>query len=455
MIKIVSIAMKSDKNLAAVSAILAVLTLSIMVSCWATKHAISGGERLPGNVRSGILLVANLPSHIKSLFEVFGPASKPKGVENSYLNYSVVANSSNTIDGCILISSITSAGLNRLSLLNISNRVETDLITISNDLYKNPDANSYTDSLICSESRRQPAFSSYNRVWNPVLAKDGSLIYCIPWNDLISINPKSGKINWRIRGAFHHSIEFDHEGKLWVCGAIDPGCVSDLGTPNIKGSYEFEDQALVQVSTDGVILKVISVADLLSDNGLEHLMYGVSSPKTNLDPIHLNQITPVLKDSGSLRKGQLIISLRNLSTVILLDPVRKFINWYQTGPWMNQHCSIHVGPSTISVLDNHSIMHVGYWLKPNWFTKIISCNIDDGKIEEVSLFEDAPTKLRIPIEGRALNIGFNRWLIEDSWNGTILLFENKKLILKWLNLYPDGTVGRISWCRYIPPTEIN
>ena len=195
---------------------------------------------------------------------------------------------------------------------------------------------------------------------------------------------------------------------------------------------------------------MISVADLLVNNGLEHLLYGVSNPKSNLDPIHLNQIAPVLQDSGSLLKGQLILSLRNLSTILVIDPTRGFVVWHKTGPWMNQHCAMHVGPSTISILDNHSFVQGDYWSKPKWHTKIITCNIDSGEIQEVPLFDDTSKNLKIPIEGRALKIGLNRWLVEDSFNGAILIFDDKKLILKWLNLYPDGRVGRISWCRYLP-----
>jgi hypothetical protein len=35
-----------------------------------------------------------------------------------------------------------------------------------------------------------------------------------------------------------------------------------------------------------------------------------------------------------------------------------------------------------------------------------------------------------------------------------MIFSNQKLVFKWTNLYPDGTVGFTSWCRYIDPEAV-
>jgi len=211
----------------------------------------------------------------------------------------------------------------------------------------------------------------------------------------------------------------------------------------------FEDQTLVKVSPSGKILQVVSVADLILNSGLEYLLYGSANPNVNFDPIHLNQITPILSDSGVFKKGQILVSLRNISTILLVDPDSESVAWHGSGNWMNQHCVMPVGPSTFSVLDNHSFASGEYWLNSTWRTRIVTHNIETGKSSEIRFNGESPRDFHIPIEGRALPANSNHWMIEDCLNGTIMIFGNRKLVFKWSNLYPDGTVGITSWCRYM------
>jgi len=131
----------------------------------------------------------------------------------------------------------------------------------------NNEPSRYIDHLIASESRRQSSFSSRYRVWHPYLSKDGALTFTIPWNDLISVEVKTGQEKWRVRGAFHHSIEPDANGNLWVCGAVEPQSISKGKSKSQHSNTVFHDQALVRVSSSGQILQLISIADLILNSG--------------------------------------------------------------------------------------------------------------------------------------------------------------------------------------------
>lgn len=120
-------------------------------------------------------------------------------------------------------------------------------------------------------------------------------------------------------------------------------------------------------------------------SGLEYLLFGVSNPVCNFDPIHLNQIYPIVNDNGFFKKGLILISLRNLSTIILLDPDTGKVLFHQTGPWMNQHCVVQTKRSSIAVLDNHSLASGEYWLDPNWKTRILEHDLDLKTFNEVNL----------------------------------------------------------------------
>jgi hypothetical protein len=417
----------------------------VIVSSWATRHAIGGGHRFSAGVRKSILALAEFPTQTKSLVGILNNYLPPNGVSNIYSNYLEVARGSNSISGLLLVSYISSSGENVVSLINLSNRLNQNINLPAN----NGGVIRYSDSLIGSEPRRQGSFSSRHRVWNPYLSKDGTLTYLIPWNDLISVDLKTGKEKWRVRGSFHHSIEPDANGNLWVSGAIQPESISNPKSKTRHCNKVFEDQALVKVSPSGKVLQVVSVADLILNSGLEFLLYGSANPNVNFDPIHLNQITPILCDSGVFKKGQILVSLRNISTILLIDPTLESVVWHGSGNWMNQHCVMPVGPSTFSVLDNHSFASGEYWLNPVWRTQIVTHNIETGKASEIQINEESPRDFHIPIEGRALPVSSNYWMIEDCLNGAIMIFGNQNLVFKWSNLYPDGTVGITSWCRYM------
>lgn len=422
----------------------------VIVSAWATRHAIGGGQRFSDGFRGFILALAGFPTQAKSVIGLVNNNFPPKGAQDLYFDHVPSSGGTSRISGFILVSCIAGNGENELRLIDLSTGLDRKL-QFDN---KFPNNVQYSDSLIGSESRRQSALSSRKRVWHPYLNKNGSVVYNIPWNDLISFNLKTRTEEWRIRGAFHHSIEPDSNGDFWVCGAASPGAIIKPDQKSKHANNVFEDQILVHVSKKGKILKALSVADLLITAGLEYLLYGVSNPSVNFDPIHLNQITPITNDMGVFRKGQVLVSLRNISTILLVDPTVDQIVWHRCGPWMNQHCVIPIGESTFSVLDNHSFASGEYWLLNEWKTKVVKHNVESGKSVEVNFNSKTPIDFRIPIEGRAVLVSPETWMIEDCLHGTVMVFKNGELAFKWTNRYTDGTVGITSWCRYLTQIEI-
>jgi hypothetical protein len=438
-------------KLVSMGSLITLCSLSLMVvSSWATRQAINGNQRFSGGTGNFILTLAESPTRAKLLFNLLNNYSSPKGVSNIYRGYLEPHFFSNSLSGFVLVSSVSSNGTSDLSLIKLSNQSRRKI-----QLPKNSGrSHIYSDYLTGSEPKRQSSFLSRQRVWHPYLSKDGILTYIIPWNDLVSVDLRTGQEKWRIRGAFHHSIELDANGDLWVCGAVQPQSISKPESKTRHSNKIFEDQVLVKVSPSGKILLLVSVADLILNSGLEYLMYGSSNPNVNFDPIHLNQITPIVSDSGLFKKGQVLISLRNMSTIMLIEPDSQSVVWYRSGNWMNQHCVFPIGPSTFSLLDNHSFASGEYWLNSTWRSRIVKYNIETGESSEVQVNDQSHGGFYIPIEGRVQSVGFNHWMIEDCLNGTIMIFGNQKLLFKWSNLYYDGTVGITSWCRYMSSESI-
>ena len=136
---------------------------------------------------------------------------------------------------------------------------------------------------------------------------------------------------------FHHTIERDDNGMFWVPTHQEPVTIKAF---NPK---KFHDDSISMVTPDGKLLMNRSVAQILIDNGLEHLV--VWGDGAYDDPIHLNDIEPVRKDGPYWRKGDLFLSLRSPSTVMLYRPPTNKVIWRKDGPWSRQH--------DVDILDDH------------------------------------------------------------------------------------------------------
>ena len=423
----------------------------VIVSSWATKYSLISGRRFSNELSQTILYIANLPNKVNDLTKFLSNRFPPSGENNPYQKLFPVSSSNTNVAGYILIPYVHSNGSSRVILLNTSNQTSKEIFLF--DINKQPA--DYADTLVQSLGFRHSPYSSRHRVTHPYLNKDGRLYYIIPWNDLVCFNTILNKEEWRVKGAFHHSVEVDSEGNIWACGATAPGSLRQNNKKLLK-SQNFEDQAIVKISNQGKIIDSISIADLLIDGGMEYLLFGCSNPKFVFDPIHLNHVNPVNGDYGKIKKGTVLVSLRNLSTVLLIDPNSRKIEWSQTGPWMNQHCVNPIGNNSISVLDNHAFIFGvdQYWLDPSWQTQVVTQNIEKNETKTVEL-NFKRDSIQIPIEGRSIQISPESWIIEDSVHGTIFLFHNQKIILKWSNVYPNGKVGYTSWCRFMRTEEIS
>jgi Arylsulfotransferase (ASST) len=427
-----------------------VILLSIFtLGAWSTKHSLFGGTKIPHQAKQIVIGFADLPVKFKLIYQTFLCFLPPKGSPDHYSDYRPNRLSGSALSGFILVPLINEEGVNQFRLINLANCSERTIYE-SNEMW--PKSHEYSDILYNFDSTRVPPFSHRGRTISGHLSKTGILVYALNGNDLIAVDIRSQKPIWRIKGTFHHSIEMDHEGNYWACGAsMGKRSTKELGF--LHSNSTFIDQHLVQVSPAGRILQNISLADLLMESGLEFLLYGISNPDLNHDPLHLNQITPVLEDSGVFRKGQLLVSARNMSAIFLVDLETKKILWHKIGPWMNQHSVKVYSNSTFSLLDNHSFASGNFWLASKWASRIVTHNLQSGETTVIPFNIKQPRKMRLAVEGRVIPINGNTWLFEDCHQGTIMIFKDGDLAFKWSNSYKNGKNGITSWCQYIPEND--
>ena len=285
---------------------------------------------------------------------------------------------------------------------------------------------------------------------HPILLKDGNLIFQNN-SPLIKIDSCSNLIFKITHDNFHHSIEGDIEGNIWVPSHMYPQFlpVEKVGR-NIWQKQGYYDDAIVQLSPDGEILFEKSVSQIFIDNGLEYLLFGIGVQDVFLkNPIHLNDIQPVNFDGDFWKKGDVFLSLRHQSMVLLYRPLTNKIIWKGTGPFFHQHDVDILNNHKISIFNNNSKNFVG--------GDVVDGNneviIYDFKTNEYSTYlKKSLTKfdVRTITEGRSQIIKNGDLFVEESNYGRTLYF-NSDGSLRWthVNRAKDGKIYAVSWSRIL------
>ena len=286
-------------------------------------------------------------------------------------------------------------------------------------------------------------------VRHPLITKDGDLVF--GWNSPFrKIDACSNLIFQNQHDMFHHSIEKDIEGNIWAPSYMYPQSlpIEKIGRKDIRSDGGYSDDAIVKLSPDGEILYEKSVSQILIDNGLEYLLFSTGdSDKSTLDPIHLNDIQPVDFDGEFWNKGDVFLSLRHQSMVLLYRPSTNKIIWKGTGPFFHQHDVDILNDHTISIFNNNS-------------KKLVDGDVMDGhneiiiydfKKNEYSYYlKDNLIKndVRTKTEGRSQILPNGDLFVEETNYGRTLYF-NSDGSLRWTNVNraANGKVYNVGWSR--------
>ncbi|WP_158307445.1 arylsulfotransferase family protein [Methylomonas methanica] len=239
---------------------------------------------------------------------------------------------------------------------------------------------------------------------------------------------------------YHHSMETNHDGNIWVPKRIEPKTV-DIGGPR------FRDDGIALISPDGKVLFEKSVIQLLDENGLGYLIYGKG--KGNEDPVHLNDIQPALNDGNFWKKGDIFLSLRNQSMIVLYRPSNNKVLWYKQGPWMHQHDVDILNNYQISVFNNNAALaEKNRWAVRGTNNVLVYDFITDSIHSPwQSAFEKL--KLRTEIQGRDEIVGRELFVEETEYGRLVQFSPDGTVSWQFVNRANDGHIYLLNWSRLI------
>lgn len=195
------------------------------------------------------------------------------------------------------------------------------------------------------------------------LLTDGSLIVAL-YNDRafpegagLAKFDRDGHLVWRSKHKhIHHWFTVGPDGTIYAPGHSILDTPAPIGATRHRITcqrVEAETDHIAVIDSNGVERERIDVMDLLVANGYAGL---VRLTRDECDPFHLNSVQYIDARAASslegIDPGDLLISLRNINTVLIFSPQSRAIKWIQTGRTLEQHSPRFLPDGSLVVFDN-------------------------------------------------------------------------------------------------------
>lgn len=305
-----------------------------------------------------------------------------------------------------------------------------------------PDA----DALL-SDAKRTSSIADYTgwtraawRAIHPYLTPEGDLIVKDHQSPLMQLDICGGRTWMNDSTMFHHSTESDGAGGFWVPALIEPQSVE-------KVPATFYEDALTHVGADGNIIWQRSLTQILLDHGMEYALF--TAGDYNKDPTHLNDIQPVLADGPYWKQGDLFLSLRHLSMVMLYRPSTDKIVWMKQGPWLAQHDVDIIDATHIGIFDNASYDR-GQGARVKGANRVVIYDFATGTMTDPYAKALEATGAKTLFEGLFTILPDGSAMIEEENSGRLMVVRADGTIpAQFINTGSDGASYRLGWSRWI------
>ncbi len=296
-----------------------------------------------------------------------------------------------------------------------------------------------------------------------VMYPNGDAIFNVGGLGLVRMD-RCNHVVWWLDYETHHSLMQDDDGNIWAGGRKrDPHREVSDEFPGLKPPY-IEDTVVKISADDGKLLQEISLLDAIHKSSQEAILYPNGDDLGQLaldDPLHLNHVealSAALAPAFSMfAAGDLLVSLRVPSTIVVMDPKTEVIKWSARGPWFGQHDPHFLPNGRISIYDNRDLYNHMAKARgvPDRASRILSLDPKTGQVETVfegtldhPFFTDAIGKHQYQPNGNLL--------ITESWGGRVFeVTPAGKKVWEFVNRYDENRVALIEWAMRYPASYAN
>lgn len=274
---------------------------------------------------------------------------------------------------------------------------------------------------------------------HPLILEDGSLISDSDYSPIFKIDICSNLIWINQESIFHHSKMLDHEKNIWVPARMFP--YSKLVKGTYKNFGEFEDDAIAKIDSNGNIMLIKSVSEILLENKIigDRIFFNKFS-----DPIHLNDIEPALNSTNYWEKGDIFLSIRHQSSILHYRPSTNEVINYIQGPFFMQHDVDIISDKEISIFNNNNSPYEGK------NSEILIYNFETRKFKKKFNDNLKSEGFKTFAQGLSEILDDGSMLVEEQEKGRLMFFNNKgEKEWEYVNKDQNNDVHFISWARII------
>ncbi|MBN1952979.1 MAG: hypothetical protein JW801_17375 [Bacteroidales bacterium] len=323
------------------------------------------------------------------------------------------------------------------------NRLEEDFIVLTT--YTNEEdnrtvalVNLKNDEELYTWNIENP-YEEHDRIMNPLLFPDKSLIYSFEGKELVKIDAK-GKVLWKQDSIWtHHSKNIDADGNIWICSFAPTWAATAMYKLNGIPVY-YNDNYITKLDPEtGRILYHKSVTEILTENGLIQNL--LKSPNY-LDPIHLNDVEPAMKNTKYYKKGDVFLSSRCASFFLQFRPSTDKVIRMIEGPFANQHDVDFLDDNSLVFFNNNyytiwsfesmktPMSPTGVAIAGDLYSNIGHYDFETGEISFIGDSVFRANQILTQTEGLVQFVDPSTYLVEEQNTGLIWVIRDDEVIYK-------------------------
>lgn len=256
---------------------------------------------------------------------------------------------------------------------------------------------------------------------------------------------KNSKLLW-FNDEFDYHHTFDYDDVSNIIYAI--GC--DKKTPEYQEIYHYDgycnDSIVLIDSETGKTIKSFSITNLFINQNLHNYLFIGRKDIPAEDPLHINDVQIVQKNSPFFKNGDVFLSLGHLNMVILVDKDFKNIKWKYSDGLFHQHDIDIINENQIAIFNNNRV----YTNKDQVFKHNEIVIYDFQKNNLSSPYQEIMKSLNIETISQGLQEFTDFGIIIEEQNyGRILMVNKNELIFEYLNKSSDGISYQVHWSSII------
>lgn len=267
------------------------------------------------------------------------------------------------------------------------------------------------------------------------LEDDGSLIVLLRQSKpgLIKLDWESNLI-FGVDGTFHHDVSIMENGDIYALSQKNETIIFN----NTK--IPIWDHYITIISNNGKIIKEISLYNLFkNDSLLKKILsnYVMKNLNFTLDLFHANTIEILENDISWLsKKGNLLISVRNLNTIAIMDVEKEKLIW----SWGKDELQAQHKPT---LLENGNMLIFDNGNKRK-YSRVIELNVSSGEIIWRYIAEP-PSSFFTEVRGSNQRLLNGNILITESDTSRVFEINHEgKIVWEWFNPYFNEEGARLT-----------